>query len=142
MNEYHTTIWMHLMNTKKGYGEKLDCICTKMLPAILNKSWKQYLTKQQLYGHIAAISKIIQIRLTRHGGHSWRSKDELISDVIWWTPSHRRAAWTYRHQVYMDTGCRLQDLPKAKDDGDDWQERVREIRASCTWWWWWLWWYI
>ena len=35
--------------------------CTRMLWAILNKSWKQYPTKQQLYNHIPPIPKAIQI---------------------------------------------------------------------------------
>ena len=37
----------------------------------------------------------------------------------------------------MDIGCCLEDLPKAMDDRDKWQERVREIYVnSMTWWWW------
>ena len=31
-------------------------------------------------------TKTIQVRRTRHAGHCWRSKDELISDVLLWTP--------------------------------------------------------
>ena len=31
--------------------------------------------------------KTIQARRTRHAGHCWRSKDELISDVILWIPA-------------------------------------------------------
>ena len=31
-----------------------------------------------------------QNRRTRHAGHSWRSRDELISDVFLWTLSHGR----------------------------------------------------
>ena len=32
-----------------------------------------------------------QLRRTRHAGHGWRSRDELISDVILWTPTYGRA---------------------------------------------------
>ena len=39
-----------------------------MLQAILNKSWKQHPMKQQLYRHLSPISKIIQVRRTRHVG--------------------------------------------------------------------------
>ena len=28
---------------------------------------------------------------TRHAGHCWRSRDELVSDVLLWTPSQGRA---------------------------------------------------
>ena len=55
---------------------------TRMLRAILNRSWRQHPTKQQLYGHRPTITKTIQIRRTRHAGHCWRSGDELISDVL------------------------------------------------------------
>ena len=36
--------------------------------------------------HIPPITKLIKIRRTRHAGHCWRSRDELISDVLQWTP--------------------------------------------------------
>ena len=51
-----------------------------MLRAVLNKSWGQRPIKQQLYSHIPPITKIIQVRRSRHAGHYWRNKDELISD--------------------------------------------------------------
>ena len=37
------------------------------------------------------ITKTIQVRRTRHGGHCWISRDELIRDVLLWTPTHDRA---------------------------------------------------
>ena len=74
-------------------------------------------------GHLPLISKIIQIRQTRQAGHCWRSKGKLISEVLLWTPSHRRAdvgrlARTYEQQLCNDTGCSQEDLPNAMDDGD------------------------
>ena len=33
----------------------------------------------------------IQVRRTRHAGHCWRSRDELISDVLLWIPTYGRA---------------------------------------------------
>ena len=69
--------------------EKLDGNYTRMLQAILNKSWRQHRTKHQLYGHLPPITKTIKVRRTRHAGHCWRSRHELISDVLLWTPTHR-----------------------------------------------------
>ena len=85
------------------------------------KSWRQYPTKQELYGHLPPIAKIIQVRQTRHAEHCWRSKGELISDIPLWSPSHGRAkagqpARTYKQQLCADTGCSLEDLPEAMDD--------------------------
>ena len=72
-------------------------------------------------------------------------REELISDVLLWTPIHGRAkagqpARTYIQQLCEDTGCSPEDLPEAMDDKEKWRERVRDIRASgMTWWWWWWW---
>ena len=57
---YECTTWTLTKRLKK----KLDGNYTRMLRAILNKSWRR----------------------TRHAGHCWRSKDELISVVLLWTP--------------------------------------------------------
>ena len=82
---------------------------------------------------------------SRHAGHCWRSRDELISDVLLWTPTHGRAkagrpARTYIQQLWEDTGCCPEDLPRAMNDREEWRERVRDIRAtSVTRWWWWWW---
>ena len=87
--------------------------------------------------------KTIQIRWTRYVGHCWRSKDEFLSDVLLWTPSHGRAkvwqpARTYIQQFCANTRCSLEDLPGAMDDRDGLRERVREIHtSSMTSWWWW-----
>ena len=84
---YGCTTW----TLTKHMDKKLDGNYTIMLPAILNKSWRQHPTKQQLYGHLLPITKTIKVRRTRHAGHCWRSRDKLISDVLQWTPSHGRA---------------------------------------------------
>ena len=97
----------------------------------------------QLYGNLPPITKTIQVRRTRHAGHCWRSRDELISDVLLWTPTHGRAkagrpARTYIQQLCEDTGCSPEDLPEAMNDRKKWRERVRDICATSTTWWWWM----
>ena len=86
-------IWKSDLNDTltKRMEKKLDRNYTRMLQAVLNKSTRQYSTQQQLYGHLPSIPKTIEIRQTRNERHCWRSKDELISDVIQRTPSHGRA---------------------------------------------------
>ena len=114
---YGCTTWTLTKRTEK----KLDGNYTKMLRAILNKSLKQHPTGQQLYGQIPPITKTIKIRQTRHAGHCWRSRDELISDVLLWTLTHGlakagRPVRTYIQQLCADTGCISEDLPEAMDD--------------------------
>ena len=136
---YGCTTWTLARFMKR----KLDSNCTKMLRAALNKSWKQHPTKEHLYGHLCPISKIIQIRQTRHAGRCWRSKDERIRVVLLWALIHLcasvgRSTSTYLQQLFTDRGCSLEDLSEAVDDWDEWCVRVREIRASSATWWIWL----
>ena len=133
---YGCTTW----TLTKRLEKKLDGNYTKMLRAILNKSWRQHPTRHQLYGHLPPITKSIQVRRTRHAGHCWRSKDELVSDVLLWTPTYGRTkagrpARTYIRQLCEDTGCSPEDLPEAMNDREKWRERVRDIRAGGTTWW-------
>ena len=126
---YGCTTWTQTKRLEK----KLDGNYTRMLRVILNKSWRQHPTRHQLYSHLPPITKTILVRRTRHAGHCWRSRDELISDVLLWTPTHGRAkagrpARTYIQQLYEDTGCSPEDLPEAMNDREKWRERVRDIR--------------
>ena len=130
---YGCTTW----TLTKRLEKKLDGNYTRMLRAILNKSWQQHPTRHQLYGHLPPITKTIQARRTRHAGHYWRSKVELISDVLLWFPAYgqgkaERPARTYIQQLCEDTGCSPEDLPEAMNNWEKWRERVRDIRAGGT----------
>ena len=136
---YGCTTW----TLTKHMEKKLDGKYTKIRRAILNK---QLPAKQQLYGHLLLITKTIQVRRTRHAGHCWRSKNELISDVLQWTPSHGRVkvgrpARTYIQQLCADTawktswerwtietgGKRGRSVLAAQhDDDDDLKRNIRQ----------------
>ena len=55
---YGCTTW----TLTKRLEKKLDGNYTRMLRAILNKSWRQHPTRHQLYGHLPPILKTIQVR--------------------------------------------------------------------------------
>ena len=136
---YGCTTW----TLTKRLEKKLDGNYTRMLRAILNKSWRQHPTRHQLYGHLLPITKTIQVRRARHAGHCWRSRDELIRDVLLWTPTHGRANQDDQHEhtfssymrirgVVLKTylgrwtigrsgvrGSRISVLPARDDDDDD-----------------------
>ena len=129
---------------KKQYKKKhlLREINFSMIKCVI-LSWRQHPTRHQLYGHLPPITKTIQVRRARHAGHCWRSRDELISDVLLWTPTHGRAkagrpARTYIQQQCEDTGCCPEDIPRAMNDREERRERVRDIRATSAIWWWWF----
>ena len=119
--QYGCTVW----TLKKRWEKMLESNCTRMLRALMNISYKQHPTKQQLYVHLPPICKTIQVRRTRHAGHYWRSKDELINNLLLSTPSYGRAsvgrqARVYLQQLSVGTECSLEDLPEATDDRDEW----------------------
>ena len=118
---YGCTTW----TLTKRMEKKLDGTYKRILRAILNKSWRQHPTKQQLYVALPPITKTIQVRRTRHAVQCWRSKEELISDILLWTHSHGRTkagrpARTYIHEFRADRGHRLEDLPGTMYDRDGW----------------------
>ena len=128
---YGWTTW----TLTKRVEKKLHCNFTRMLRPILNKSWRQHPTRNQLHGHLPPITKTIQVRRTRHAGQCWRSRDELINDVLLWTPIYRRAkagrpARTYIQELCEGTGCSPEELPEAMNDSEKWWEMVRDIYAG------------
>ena len=63
------------------------------------------------------------------------ARDELIRDVLLWTPTHGRAkagrpARTYIQQLCEDTGCCPEDLPRAMNDREEWRERVGDMMMN------------
>ena len=133
---------MHYLDANKTAGEKARRQLHKNAANNIEQALEQHPTKHQLYGHLPPITKTIQVRWTTHAGHCWRSRDELISDVLLWTPIYGRAkagrpARTYIQQLCEDVGCSPEDLPKAMNDREKGRERVRDIRAGGTTWWWW-----
>ena len=126
---------MHTWSLTRRAEKKLNGNYTRILGTILNKSWWQQPTKQQLYGHLPPIT--IQVRRSRYAGHCWSKTDELISEILLWTLSHgqanaERLARTYMQQLCADTGCSLENQSGVLEDREGWQERVKEIRADAT----------
>ena len=67
----------------------------------------------------------------------------LLYNHTTWTPTHRHTsgcqpAKTYIDQLYVDTGCCLQDLLSVIADMDWWRERVERTHAVGRLWWRWI----
>ena len=96
-------------------GKQLIGNYTRMLRALLNKSYRQHTSKQLLYCHLPPITKTIQFRQNRHVGHCWKSKEKLIRNALLRTTAHRPAnvsqpTRTYIQKLCADTGYCLEDL--------------------------------
>ena len=104
---YGCTTW----TLTKRLEKKIDGNYTRMLPAILNKSWQQYPTNHQLYGHLPPIRKTIQVRRTRHAGHCWRSRDELISEYSYGPPHMAEQKQNDQLEHTYSSYVRIRDVP-------------------------------
>ena len=129
-----TAIWVHYMDSNKTAGEEARRQLHKNAASNLEQVLAATPHKTPTVRPPASYH---ENRRTRHAGHCWRSRDELIRDVLLWTPTHGRAkagrpARTYIQQLCEDTGCCPEDLPRAMNDREEWRERVRDIRATST----------
>ena len=102
--------WCTTWTLTKRLEKKLDGNYTRMLKAILNNSRRQHPTRHQLYGHLPPITKTIQGRRTRHAGHCWRSRDDLISDVLLWTPHMAKQKQDDQHEHTFSSYVRIRGV--------------------------------
>ena len=58
----------------------------------------------------APITKTIQVRRTRHAGHCWRSRDELIRDVLLWIPHMAAQKQDDQHEHTFSSYVRIRML--------------------------------
>ena len=107
--------------------KRIDGNYTRILRAILNKSWKQYPHETTVVQPLTSHLKNIEVRRTRREGHWWRSQDKLISDVLLWTPTNGHDSKNLF--TYADTECSWEDLPGAMDD----RERESGKSALSAW---------
>ena len=86
--------------------------------------WKKHIEKKKLYKNasnyielilVATPFEIIAIRpltfyLTRQEGYCWRSKDEIISDVLQWTTHVDGAELTDQQELTYTSSVRAQNV--------------------------------
>ena len=70
--------------------------------------------------HLPPITKTIPVRRTRHAGHCWRSRDELIGDVLLWTTTYIRAKAGRPARTYIQQLCRI------------WNVVLKTYQRQCT----------
>ena len=54
------------------------------------------------------------------------SKDELLGNILQWTPMHEHTRVGQLTKTYTHQLC-LEDLPRAMTDREGWQERSRDL---------------
>ena len=82
-----------------------------------------------LYGKLPSITSIIEERRLRFSGHCFRSKHEVVHQLILWEPKHGSRSVggqlrTYIDQLESDTGIPRENLANAMEDREGWRKRV------------------
>ena len=118
----------------KKMTNRLDGTYTRILRVVLRVSWKDHMTNRELYGNLPKITETLRIRRLKFIGHSWRSKNELISKLLLWEPKQGRQnvgrpSRTYIDQLRNDTGLSTEELKIILEDRDEWRKLVNDVRV-------------
>ena len=114
----------------KHLEKKLDGNYTRMVCAVLNKSWKQ-----QLYSHLLIISQTIQVKLARHSGHCWGRKINSLATFSYeLLHLDNQQKLTFISSV-QTLGYHLDNLPNVMTSRDRLKKRVKGIWAVNIPWW-------
>ena len=108
--------------------ERLDGNYTRMLHAVLNKSWKHQPKKYQLYGQLPSISQTIQDMLSTAGKVRINYKQRFLMDAYTWMYQ----CWLTRkdlHQLCADYALEKTCQKQCTIDTDGERERVRELHV-------------
>ena len=108
-----------------AFEKKRNGSYTRMLRVALNISWRDHMSNKDLYGKIPKFTDTIREQRLRISGHCWRSKNEVVSDVLLRLPIHRRRsrgrpAKTFVDQIMEDTSCNYEELPNAMMNREEW----------------------
>ena len=93
------------------FREKIDGAYTIMIRNALNKRWQDHTSNIDLYGNILKITIQLENIMMCFSGHFWRSREELIREVLMWeTSTGVTKTWTASEKV-----CLLHNLETTSD---------------------------
>ena len=135
---YGCTTW----TLTKRMEKELDGNYTRMLRAILNKSWRQHPTNSSYmatYHPSRKLSKLDKSDMRDTAGNVGTSSWVIYScGPLHMDKQRQDIQFEPTYSSCANTGYSPGDLPKAMDDREEWQERVRNIHTDSVTWWWWL----
>ena len=110
----------------QSLDKMLDGAYSKVLRVVKNVTWRQRIPNEVLCAGLPMISTSVREMCLWFSSHCWRSKNEVVSDLIPWKPKHGKRsvggqARTFVDLLETDTGVPRDCLPAAMDDG--WLEK-------------------
>lgn len=104
--------------------KSLDGCYTNLLKRVQNLDWRNHPTLQEIYNGLPTISTVLTSRMLTFSGHCFRSKQEIISDLLLWCPAgpKRLRKHTFLDILKRTTGLEFGELETAMVDRELWRE--------------------
>lgn len=108
----------------KAMLKSLDGCYTNLLKRVLNLDWRNHPTLQEIYNGLPRISSVLTSRMLTFSGHCFRSKHEVISDLLLWCPAgpKRSRKRTFLDVLKRETGLESEELRTAMANRELWRE--------------------
>ena len=104
--------------------KSLDGCYTNLLKRVKNLDWRNHPTLQEIYNGLPRISDVLTSRMLSFAGHCFRSKNEVISDLLLWCPAgpKRSRKRTFLDILKRETGLETEELGTAMAERELWRE--------------------
>lgn len=108
----------------KAMEKSIDGCYTNLLKRVQNLNWVDHPTLNEIYNGLPRISSILTSRRLRFAGHCFRTKDEIISDLLLWSPIGpiRSRKLTFLDTLKRETGLEIEEIKTAMLDRELWRE--------------------
>ena len=101
----------------------------KLLRVVKNVTWRQHIANEVLHAGLPKIWTTVRERRLSFSGHCWRSRNEVVSNLVLWEPKHgnrsvRGQAGTFVDLLEAVTRVPRDCLPAAMDNRVGCRKRV------------------
>ena len=94
----------------KTFEDRINGCYTQLLRRVLNISWRDHKTNEEVYGEIPPLANSVRKRRLQFAGHCLRASDQPVSRVLFWTPSEGHSSRGRRSTTYPDSISKDLDL--------------------------------
>ena len=112
-----TIAWLHQLDSYTLPSEKAKSELHKNYACCYERILEADHHKTVELRHNSPISNSIKVRRRRHAGYRWRRKNELISDVLLWTPTYGHTCMCRLAKTLWDARCSQEWIDE--EDADD-----------------------
>ena len=109
----------------RAMERSIDGCYTNLLKRVQNLNWVDHPTLAQIYNGLPRISETLSSRRLRFSGHCLRAKEEIISDLLLWSPTGpiRSRKFTFIDTLKRETGLEIRELRTAMQNRELWRNR-------------------